>query len=498
LVHVPTSPRKMISRDKNGMTFDYLTLAALRKKHPAWRLLMADHSPLIASFLHKFFIIPNKRTFSRPDLVSALEDYLYALRQSEGEKAFPRSAEAYLDDWATDDKGWLRKFSPQGSDEVYYDLMPAVDKAVNWLENLVKQPFIGTESRLMTVFELLRQMVEGSESDAEARIRELEKRKQEIERELERVREGHLDLLDDTALKDRFQQINKTARELLSDFREVEYNFRKLDQKVREQIALWEGGKGELLEDFFGERDVIAESDQGKSFNAFWDLLMSPAKQEELSQLLEKVFDLSAVKEMAPDMRLKRIHYDWLEAGEHTQRTVAKLSGQLRRYLDDQAYLENRRIMKLFQSIESRAVLVRNNMPDKNFMELDESFPRLMLPMERPLYKPPVKPVIDEKVTLGDGSEIPSEILYSPVFVDKLRLRGVIQKALQNRDQVTLEDILKASPLEKGLTELVTYLAIAGEDAKARFDDNVKQRVSWTDSLGVTRWAEFPAVIFCR
>jgi hypothetical protein len=43
------------------------------------------------------------------------------------------------------------------------------------------------------------------------------------------------------------------------------------------------------------------------------------------------------------------MHYDWLEAGEHTQRTVAKLSGQLRRYLDDQAFLENKRIMQVIQ-----------------------------------------------------------------------------------------------------------------------------------------------------
>ena len=122
--------------------------------------------------------------------------------------------------------------------------MPSVEKALTWLENLVQQSFIGTESRLMTIFELLRQMVEGTEEDADVRIRELEKRKADIEQELERVRSGRLDVLDDTALKDRFLHVNRTARELLSDFREVEYNFRNLDQKIREQIALWEGSKG--------------------------------------------------------------------------------------------------------------------------------------------------------------------------------------------------------------------------------------------------------------
>lgn len=273
------------------MALDYSTLKTLRKNHPAWKLLVADHSPLIAGFVHKIFIAPNRRRMGRADLASALEDYLFALRETEGQDAFPRRAEAYLDEWAGQKKGWLKKFYPQGSDEVHYDLMPWVEKALIWLENLIQSPFIGTESRLMTVFDLLHQMVQGTEMDAPSRIEALERQRAEIDAQLARVREGHMDMLDDTALKDRFLQIDKTARELLGDFREVEYNFRRLDQKTREQIALWEGSKGDLLENFFEKRDVIAESDQGKSFNAFWDLLMSPARQDKLSVLLHRVFE---------------------------------------------------------------------------------------------------------------------------------------------------------------------------------------------------------------
>jgi hypothetical protein len=151
-----------------------------------------------------------------------------------------------------------------------------------------------------------------------------------------------------------------TARSLLSDFREVEQNFRTLDRAVRERVATWEGGKGTLLEEIFLQRDAIAGSDQGKSFRAFWDFLMSPARQEELSALLQVVFALNEVKELAPDRRLMRIHYDWLQAGEVAQRTVARLSEQLRRYLDDQAWLENRRIMQLIRNMEKCALAVRN------------------------------------------------------------------------------------------------------------------------------------------
>jgi hypothetical protein len=112
---------------------------------------------------------------------------------------------------ASPDKGWLRKFYRQGSDEPHFDLTPATEKAIVWLDTLTERSFVGTESRLLTLFELLRQMSEGSESDPEKRIAELHKRRDEIDAEIARVIAGDLALLDDTALKDRFQQFMRTG-----------------------------------------------------------------------------------------------------------------------------------------------------------------------------------------------------------------------------------------------------------------------------------------------
>jgi flagellar motility protein MotE (MotC chaperone) len=477
---------------------DYATLDTLRRSHPAWRLLDSPHAPLAASFLHQAFVAPNVRVMAQADLVEKLEDALFGLRLSLGEGVFPRSAGQYLDDWAANDKGWLRKFYPPGSDEAHFDLTPATEKALAWLESLTQRAFVGTESRLMTVFELLRQMVEGSETDPEARIRELEKRRAEIDAEIERVRAGDMPLLDDTAVKDRFQQVAATARELLSDFREVEQNFRNLDRSVRERITLWDGGKGALLESIFGERDAIADSDQGKSFRAFWDFLMSPARQEELSSLLESAFGLSAVQALAPDGRLKRVHYDWLEAGEHTQRTVALLSMQLRRFLDDQAWLENRRIMEVLHGIETQAVAVREAPPTGGFMELDEAAPGIELPMERPLYTPPIRPVISEQILLDGGEDVETDALFGQVVVDKTRLAGWIRQSLQEKSQITLGELVQQHPLEHGLAELVAWLTLASEDRKTVFEEDTRESVAWLDSTGKQRRATLPRVSFVR
>ena len=88
-------------------------------------------------------------------------------------------------------------------------------------------------------------------------------------------------------MRDRYQQFTTTARELLSDFREVEENFRRLDRAARERIATWDGAKGELLNELVGSRSEITNSDQGHSFQAFYDFLLSASRQQELTDLLE-------------------------------------------------------------------------------------------------------------------------------------------------------------------------------------------------------------------
>lgn len=480
------------------MALDYSTLDLLRQNHPAWRLLRAHHAPLVASFLHRVFIAPNKRTLSQAYLVEKLEDELFALRRQFGENAFAGSAQSYLNDWAENDKGWLRKFYPQGDDEPHYDLTPATEKALAWLQSLSERSFVGTESRLLTLFDLLRQMSIGTEADPKIRIAELNRQRDEIDEQIERIHAGEISLLDDTALKDRFQQFLQLARELLTDFREVEQNFRTLDRQVRERITLWKGSKGALLEQIMEQRDAIADSDQGRSFRAFWDFLMSQSRQEELTVLLDEVLGLPPVVEMEPEPRLRRVHYDWLEAGEQTQRTVAQLSGQLRKFLDDKAWLENRRIMELLHQIESKALTLRQSSPSGNVMPLADASASIELPFERPLYCPPFKPLI-EAVALDEGdADIDTAALYSQVIVDRAELTHNISKELQERSQISLGELVAHHPLRHGLAELVTYLQIAGEWPHTAVDEEMKERVKWNAENGVNRQATLPRIIFVR
>ena len=488
----------------------HTTLQSLRDRHPAWRLLASPHAPLVASFLHRVFVAPNVRLMSEANLAEALEDELYALREQGAADEYPKAASEYLNDWAAPDKGWLRNFYKPGTDEAQFELTPATEKAIAWLQTLTERPFVGTESRLLTLFALLEQISAGTEADPIKRADELRKKRDELDAEIARVLAGDMALLDDTAIKDRFQQFQQLARELLADFREVEHNFRRLDRRVRERIALWDGSRGALLDEIMGEREAIGDSDQGRSFRAFWDFLMSSRRQEELSERLDLVLALPAVVELKPDPRTRRVHHDWIDAGDHAQRTVAQLSQQLRRFLDDRAFQENRRILDLLHGIESKALAVRESPPAGESMTIDALGATIELPLERPLFAPTAIPRLAELDVVAGDDDIDTAHLFDHVVVDKAALRSAIQRALRRQSQVTLHDLLESEPLHQGLAELVAYLELAhagdGSDAlddlRALVDETTEDPIRWkaTDTLDqeVTREARMPRVIFTR
>jgi hypothetical protein len=479
-------------------SFDYDILSEMRRRNASWRLLCSDNAPFVINFLNGAFIVPNYRTRSESDLVERLNDELYTMRETYGDDFLRLKPLDYLKEWSEADKGWLRRFYPNNSDEPHYDLTPAVEKVISWVTSLSEGSFVGTESRLKTIFDLLRDIVEGSEADPEIRVSELKKRRDEIETEIAKIENGDISLLGDTEVRDRFQQFASTARDLLSDFRAVEYNFRTLDRNARERIALWGESKGTLLDEVLGEQDVIADSDQGRSFYAFADFLLSPESQRELDDLLERVMEMRAVNEMTPDRSLRRIHHQWLDASGYVMNVARQLSSQLRRFLDDRVLLENRRIVEIFKKIQEHALEIRNNTPKGNFMELDKSSVDISLMMERPLYSPKRKTaLVSSGLQNGDETAglLDVDALFVQNYVDISRLKDNIEHALRHSAQITLGELLAKFPPERGLAEVLAYMNIAARRGSV-FDESESESLVWRNQLGRSVEAKVPRVIF--
>jgi hypothetical protein len=208
------------------------------------------------------------------------------------------------------------------------------------------------------------------------------------------------------------------------------------------------------------------------------------------------------VAELRPDPRTRRVHYDWREAGVQTQRTVAQLSQQLRRFLDDQAWLENRRIMDILHGIEAKALALREAPPPGELMSIEDCAADIELPMERPLHTPVVKPLIVDIALESGDADLDATALYSQVVIDKAQLMRHIRHALQDRAQITLCELCEMQPLQHGLAELVAYLQLAGDSFKSVVDEETTDVIFWrgigTNGLELVKQASLPRVIFVR
>ncbi|GAB3539011.1 DUF3375 domain-containing protein [Arthrobacter tecti] len=477
---------------------DFHAIASLRDNHPAWSLLRAQNAPLAIAFFMTAFTGPNQRNLGRQQLVDILDDVLFGLRESLGEESFPRPAPEYLDDWAAPERAWLRKYYVTNQDEPRYDLTAAAENVVRWVESLRGRDFVATQSRLTSIFAVLKQLVQQSETDPDERLAELQRQRDEIDTEMERIRGGKISVMSAPEALDHFQQLTALARDLLADFREVEQNFRKLDRQVREQIATWDGSQGDLLESIFANQQDISSSLQGRTFQGFWDYLMSPQLRTELRDLLERATQIEALSQLDNVHAVANLHQDWLPAVEQTQMTVRQLSQQMRRLLDDKVFLENKRIMQLIRGIESGALETRGKPPSGTFIDIAAPSVDVALPFERPLYEPSRRVLLDDAIVTADDADLDAASLFNQFHVDKDRLISQIDAVLSDTDQASLMEITDAYPLSQGLAEIVAYYQLATESAWATIDAGSSQQLSWALPDGSIREATIDQIIFVR
>jgi hypothetical protein len=470
-------------------------LVALRRNHPAWRLLAADHAPLVVAFCERIFLEPNVRRLPGPELVDALDDHLHALRGLDPD-AYPKSAAAYIADWAEPRTGSVRKHYPAGSDIPHYEPTAAVETAAAFVRGLGPREFLGTASRLLIVRDLLRQITAGAAPDPAVRLAALQRQRAEIDAEIDAIRSGVDTGLDDTAIRERYAQATSTARELLADLREVEENFRALDRDVRRRATTWDGPRGAFLEAVFGSTAEIGASDQGRSWTAFWEHMLSARQRNELDELLAAVAGIPALAEVAHQVA-DLLRVDLFTAAEATHRTVASLSAQLRRFLDEQSWSEGRRIHEIIRTTLSAALAVRDGEVRDLGSELPATRADIALPLERPLYAPKTAATLDTCVTAPaaapDGDALLD--LLELNHIDLAALRAAVADTVARRGgNATLGQVIADHPLTDGLAELVGYLQLP--DAGALFLGDRREQVRWADAGGTVREADLPVVLF--
>ncbi len=476
---------------------DFDTIRYHRENNVTLKLLRKDSAPLIISFLFNEFKDKGRSLIDSEELSTRLSDYIYSLSTFSEETGMSGKASAYLDQWAGE--GFLRKYYTSGSDVAVFDLTPGTEKAIEWFQELNKKEFIGTESRLLKIFDMLKELVFNSTDDPEKQLSVLRDKRKEIDNQIKAIESGAFNRADDRLIREQFFEIEDTSRKLLSDFRQVEYNFRQLDRDARKKQIQDVSSRGQVLGDFFEIHDLIWDTDQGKSFRAFWEFLMSSDKQEELDNLIGQVISLPEIERTSENTIIEDFKINLVEAGDKVNKTTHQLIDQLRRFLDNNSIGETKRVLSILGEIKSTAFSIKENDPkDRAFLEIDHH-PYINNILERPLFTPGEKVSIQEIVILEGKSDESADILFSQHYIDRNELMDRIRTTSSSKGQVSLREIIEKHPVTKGLSEILAYLDIAEHDSRATVDEKEKNVMTLSNSeTGKMFRIRIPAIIFNR
>ncbi len=476
------------------MTYEYLQ--NLKATNQTLKLMNADNFALMTSFFYFTFIKKRKFTLTHTEIVQFLDDYIFEINSIYDNK-YPKSAKEYLDDFVHEKNGYLKKYHGE-SDEALYELTPATSKALEFIESLQKSEFVASRSKFNIVFELLEKLEFETMLDAKARVKKLQEKKKAIDEEIEDIK-NRRDLRFDTArIKEHYMLVDEIVRKLKYDFSQMEYNFRDLNNLAMEQITLQEEIKGGVLESVFEAENTIRASDQGKSFFAFWQLLTDASRSAKLEQLLENLYKIDAIKKLDNEKKLEDLKYDLLQSGEKIYGVSIKLIEQLRRFVDDRVWVENRRVLELCQKIEKQAIELKGFEPKErsffaikgNNLKIDSiGAKKLFVPKKAELFK---------KEQLTHEIEVNMESFYNLFYVDEEELKHNIAILLSHKKQISLQEVIKNYPIKKGMSELVAYISIAKNSEDALVDEKQIIKIELLDVDGNKKRVELPTIIFTK
>ena len=482
---------------------DYQQIAYELKQSPVVKLLRSRNAALVISFLYQQFKVQKQAVFvTQAILEEKLEDYLEYLQGEETEGEW-RSPKDYLKDWCDND--WLRKNFNE-DDEAIFSLTPDTERGIAWLEDLQQRDeFVGTESRFLQIFSLLKEIQDRSTTDVETRIQQLEADRDRIQQEIDRVREtGDVSAYNQTQLQERFRSANKMTRQLVADFKTVERNFRGLTRRVQAEQLEKDSRRGAVLGRVLDADDALKESDQGRSFYAFWRFLMSPTKKQELKERIRSVYQLEELQPLSGQYdSLRRIEYSLLDAARHIVASNVRLAAKLRQMLDERTRRENRRVAELIVEVRRLALKAVGDAPSEPDFWTLEGDPIANLIIERPFH--PLEAaetpgfsldVVDLSAT--DGAEAMSE-LFQQFYVDETVLAERIDRVLEDRSTVEFTDFLQIYPVSQGLPEVVAYLSLATRSALHSVDGDRADTIT-VDSLepDTQLQLKLPRIVFCR
>jgi hypothetical protein len=456
---------------------DNSNLIDLLNHSPSIELLKARNREFVILFFVEMFA--NETAVSSENIHYKLADYLEAKgieTDDENEiklfDTYEERAKNYIQAWTN--RGFLTNYQ-NDTGEIFYELSSHSSKTIDWLSGLKKEEYIGAESKFKTLFNQLKELVEFTNEDKEKRLQLLEDKKLEIEQQIQRLRMGdeNIKVFEEYEIVPRFKDLNKLAKELLSDFKEVDDNFKTIIKEIYQNQTDASLKKGKILQYTFDSLDELKGSSQGKSFYAFWEFLLSRELQQEWKNLTKTLYETLENKQIdVSDIFLINLKRHLFDSGTKVYKTNDKMAEKLSRIIRENEVSKTEVTKNIIQEIK-KLLLETSKIKGKTKPDISlelETDIEINLPFERKMtfdqseevtynYKPQLS-----DTNVDDLSKLSK--LFNLSVIDKDELRRRVRTVLKDKSQATLTEIVdNQGGLSKGLAELFGYMSILKEFA---------------------------------
>ena len=462
-------------------------ILALLDKSPSVALLRARSCGLILEFLIDAF--EQETALSSENIHNRLADYLNDKGvQNDDENGiqifdtYEEKAVKFIKKWT--DSGYLTNYQNDDGD-IYYELSSHTSKVIDWLSGLKREEYIGTESKFKSIITQLRELVEYTNEDKEKRLQLLEDKKQEIENQIIRLKTGEdVKVFEEYEIVPRFRQITKLAKELLSDFKDVDGNFKDIIKEIYKKQIDPSLKKGDIMQFTFDALDDLKSSPQGKSFYAFWEFLLAREMQTELETMIAELFNTLKDKNIEPDDNFLKNMVQYLyESGSKVYQTNDKMADKLSRIIRENTASRSDIAKQIVQDIKNLIIDISKKDGRPNVSLSIDTDIDINIPFDRKItfeqtetveYK--LKPTSSD-LNISDLNELRK--IFGNVIIDKKMLEQNIRSALRDNSQITLSDVIAKFPLQQGLPELFGYFGVLNHFKHKTINESKQQPINF-------------------
>lgn len=465
-------------------------------------LLTKRNAPFIISFLYKMFKNDkedNESGIEQTHLVHVLSTYLNTFLNSDNiidDEYLNDSSTVELDNedkalnliksWSDPKNGFIFRYYNEDGTEMI-EVSAGLERLFRYLGEVSdsKKLFIGTESRFADILDRLKELDENTIDDPLKRIDELEKKKHEIDDQIAEIkRTGHAATFTPLQVQERISGIEKTANELLSDFRQLKDNNHKIFSELcLRQLEVTEN-RGTLLGFILEQSDELENSPQGQSFNGFWRYLSGIDPEQTIA------IKAKAIHERLPQQNINLDFFNNLEealfvAGRNILDENHLLSERLKRVIIRKSSAEYQYIANTLKEIKTSLVENKNSLPYKDVAMAIDGNAQLSNDMVRPLVLPKGEGSgdISEYKTV-DPPDIDLSQLLTDIYVNEDAIRETIEmertKAKEDNRLLTTNYLFKVHEIKYGLAEVLTYLSILFRSDYCTVDDKVTETIEYT------------------